>query len=121
MSHSCTIYGDPVGKPRMTKRDVWKQRPCVMRYRAWCDLARLAAFKKNSKLTLARPTTLIIKAFMPNGKQHRVGPHTVKPDLDNIGKSVMDALFANDQMVYKLDCQKLWCDGSRPRVELEWW
>lgn len=31
----------PVGKPRMTRRDKWKQRPPVMRYRMFCDEARL--------------------------------------------------------------------------------
>ena len=27
----------PIGKPRMTRADKWKQRPAVMRYRAFCD------------------------------------------------------------------------------------
>lgn len=31
----------PVGKPRMTRRDKWKQRQPVMRYRMFCDEARL--------------------------------------------------------------------------------
>ena len=31
----------PVGKPRMTRRDKRKQRPPVMRYRMFCDEARL--------------------------------------------------------------------------------
>lgn len=31
----------PIGKPRMTRADKWKKRPAVMRYRAFCDEARL--------------------------------------------------------------------------------
>lgn len=31
----------PIGKPRMTRADKWKTRPAVMRYRAFCDEARL--------------------------------------------------------------------------------
>lgn len=31
----------PIGKPRMTRADKWKQRPAVMRYRAFCDEVRL--------------------------------------------------------------------------------
>ncbi len=31
----------PVGKPRMTRSDKWKQRAPVMRYRMFCDEARL--------------------------------------------------------------------------------
>ncbi len=32
---------DVVGKPRMTQRDKWKKRPCVLRYRAFADELRL--------------------------------------------------------------------------------
>jgi hypothetical protein len=31
----------PVGNPRMTRCDKWKQRPPVMRYRMFCDEAHL--------------------------------------------------------------------------------
>lgn len=121
MSDSFIVFGNPIGKPRQTQRDKWKQRPCVLRYRAWCDLARLAAFRKNSKVTLERPTCIVVKAFFDGGKGHRVGPHTMKPDGDNVIKSCLDALFVNDEMVYKIEIQKLWCDGGRPRVEVEFW
>jgi len=114
------IYGDPLGKPRMTARDHWKQRPCVLRYRAWCDLARFAAFQKNQKIELRKPAILTVKAYLPFGKVHRAGPHTVRPDGDNILKAICDALFLNDQMVYKMSIEKLWCDGGAPRVEVEW-
>ena len=36
-----TVPGTPIGKPRMTRRDKWKERPCVMQYRSWCDMVRL--------------------------------------------------------------------------------
>ena len=32
---------DPVAKPRQTKSDKWKQRPSVMKYRAFADEFRL--------------------------------------------------------------------------------
>lgn len=113
------IYGDPVGKPRQTRRDHWQQRPCVVHYRAWADLARLTVWGANRKRTLTKPTILTVRAFFtPPHKSHRVGPHTVKCDADNILKSVMDALFHNDQFVYQARIEKLWADGSAPRVEL---
>ncbi len=31
----------PIGKPRMSRADKWKQRPAVMRYRFFCDDVRL--------------------------------------------------------------------------------
>jgi hypothetical protein len=33
-----------MGKPRKTRADKWKQREVVMRYRAFCDEARLKNF-----------------------------------------------------------------------------
>lgn len=31
---------EPVAKPRMTKKDKWAKRPCVMKYRAYKDMLR---------------------------------------------------------------------------------
>jgi len=104
----------------MTRADQWKQRPCVLRYRAWADMVRITAFGRNRKMVLAQPTSLTIRAYFDSGKTHRVGPHTVTSDIDNICKSCMDALFLNDQMVYKLEASKYWCDGGVARVEIEW-
>src|SRR3990167_9026587 len=60
--HTFTIKGEPMGKPRMTRRDKWKQRPCVLAYRSWADSAR-AAFGKTEKVVLTQPTTLSIVAY----------------------------------------------------------
>jgi len=115
------IPGNPIGKPRQTRRDKWQKRPCVVRYRSWADEARFAAFGHPlKKLRLTGPTTLRVVAYLNSGKQHRVGPHTAKPDADNIEKCVMDALFENDQMIYKSSVEKYWADGGVPRVIVEW-
>lgn len=115
-----TIYGQPVAKPRMTRRDKWKQRECVLHYRAWCDLARLVAFGNPLKKTmLSKPTVLNARFYFASGKQHRTGPHIVKPDFDNCSKALADALFHNDQMIYKSHIEKYWCDGGPPRVEVD--
>src|SRR5688572_7856631 len=93
-----TIPGLPVGQPRMTRRDKWKRRPCVMRYRAWADSARIAAG------VLPDPSKVISfdwKAFFPPpdswSKKRRaeaIGkPHRSSPDRDNIDKAILDALF----------------------------
>jgi Holliday junction resolvase RusA-like endonuclease len=120
VKRAITIYGNPIGKPRMTRADKWKQRTCVMQYRAWADVIRSLA-RTGTKITLQKPTVLTIRAFFkaPDGA-HRTGPHTHKPDFDNVEKAVADALFQNDQMIYKASVEKLWADGSQPRVEVEW-
>lgn len=115
-----TVFGNPIGKPRQTRSDKWRARPCVIAYRAWADVARMMAFRKNRKLMLVHPTELTVKAYFESGKVHRCGPHTVKADLDNVCKAVMDALFLNDQLIYRIHAEKYWCDGGRPRVVVEW-
>ena len=99
----------PVAKPRMTKRDVWAQRPAVMRYRAFCDELRLK-YKK----TLPAEVQLIFYIPMPISwsKKRRVSlfrmPHQQKPDIDNLCKSVMDALSDDDAYIHELHAMKFW-------------
>lgn len=110
------IYGQPVGKPRMTRRDKWLHRKCVTRYWAWCDLARREAFgNPRGKRTLDAPTSVSVAAFFQH--KTRRGPHLTKPDGDNILKSVCDALFMNDEMVYRKTVAKYWTAGQS-RVEI---
>ena len=86
-----------MGKPRMTQRDTWKQRPVVLRYRDYCDRIREAA--PNRALT-ADVYDVDVLAFIAMPKSwsrkkqvHHWGlMHRTKPDWDNIGKAVSDAL-----------------------------
>jgi len=110
------IYGKPIGKPRMTRKDKWAKRKCVTRYWAWCDLARDAAFRNVAKQeTLDCPTKVQVVAWFSH--KTRRGPHLLKPDGDNILKSVCDALFTNDQMIYHKQVIKQWTSGQ-DRVEV---
>ena len=50
----------------------------------------------------------------------KAGPHTQRPDADNILKAVCDALFVNDEMIYAKTIKKLWSDGAAPRMDVSW-
>ncbi len=122
---SIVVMGQPLGKPRMTRRDKWKQRPTVIRYRQWCDQIRqVAGWTK--KDNLLRPTKLTVRAYLAIPatwsalvKLHAAGmPHLHKPDIDNICKGVLDALIENDQMVYRIECEKYWDNGNGPCTEI---
>ena len=123
--YTFTIKGEPMGKPRMTRRDKWAKRKCVTDYWTWADTAR-AAFGKVDKLVLTQPTTLSIVAYfsIPESwsrykkDQAKNMPHTVKPDGDNVMKALKDALFYNDQMVVDGWYRKLYDDGRGPRIEV---
>lgn len=115
------IPGEPIGKPRQTRSDKWKERPAVMKYRAWADKAR-----ENAPPLPGQPDRLDLIAFFTipasYSKRRREGlrgmPHRVKPDVDNVVKAVMDALVEKDQCVHELRAKKRWDDGNGPRIEL---
>lgn len=120
------VHGQPVGKPRMTQRDKWMQRPCVLRYRDWCDLVRDAA-RIEAPMRLTRHVNLFVVAYLPipaawsaaNRLALQGKPHTAKPDADNLLKSISDALFENDELIWSATIQKRWADSGGPRVEIE--
>lgn len=103
-------YIVPVPKPRMVQSDRWKKRPCVLRYRAFCDQVREAGVEIGDTLdvTFALP--------MPNSwsqkkrDEHRGQPHRQRPDLDNLVKALADAVLSEDCTVHELRARKIWAD-----------
>lgn len=131
-SFHVTLLGDPIGKPRMTRADKWRRRPCVLAYRSWADKARYA-------LRAASPDALFAEGVLPAGlydvswvayvampdswsKKKKAALrgklHFGKPDRDNIDKAILDALFPDDRGVTSGALHKFWDDGLGPRIEL---
>lgn len=78
---------------------------------------------------LAGPVRLSIRFLLPRPKGHTGAhgllpsapwTHTVRPDLDKLARSTLDALtgtlFRDDSQVHDLHVAKTWCDtdGDRP-------
>lgn len=108
----------PVGKPRMTQRDVWKQRPAVMRYRQFCDDLRAAlpgyVLPGVLKLTFYLPMP---PSWSADKRRSHIGaPHEQKPDIDNLCKAFMDA-FGPDAHVHELHATKYWSETGA--IDLE--
>jgi len=116
-----TIQIAPMGKPRMTKRDKWQKRDCVMRYRAYADFIRLYA-KIPGWFTgevswiayLPIPKSWSKKKILAMAGQ----AHEQTPDRDNIDKGILDALLKNDSCIHAGVMLKLRDDGNGPRIEL---
>lgn len=114
-----TIPGPPMGKPRMTRSDRWKQRDCVLRYRAWADLARMCAKSAGCPIDALAVARLEIVAYFapPSDKQARIGkPHRQTPDIDNVAKAFSDAVFKRDEGLYDVAAKKYWAQVSRLEV-----
>lgn len=98
----------PVPKPRMTQRDKWQKRACVLRYRAFKDQVRLRRVKLTPackvifRLPFPRSWPEDIQAQL-DGK-----PHKCRPDLDNLVKALLDSLFAEDSHVWEIQAEKRW-------------
>jgi Holliday junction resolvase RusA-like endonuclease len=99
----------PMGKPRMTRADKWKQRPEVMRYRAFCDHVRLLGVvlpESNSHETIDIPKP---KSRSKKKRAEKDGkPQQSKPDKHNLEKALMDALFTDDSHIWDSRVTKLW-------------
>jgi Holliday junction resolvase RusA-like endonuclease len=117
-----TVPGPPTGKPRMTRGDRWKKRPCVLRYWAWADLARMCAKAAGCPTDSKQIASLSWVAYFapPESKQDRLGKlHQQKPDRDNVDKALLDALFTDDSGIAKGTLEKRWAKVSRLEVTVE--
>jgi len=112
-----------VAKPRMTRSDRWKKRPCVVRYWEFADKLRAAAAAEDFKLGdiihmefhIAMP-----KSWSKKKKKEMIGqPHQLpkRMDIDNLQKSVYDILRpADDGMIYDVQARKVWSD--KPMIKI---
>ncbi len=118
------VKGIPVPKPRMTQRDKWQKRNCVMAYRAWADRLRTEATGSPKKYLDGSYNRISVFVFLPippsysRAKRLRMQgtPHDKRPDADNILKAVLDALFENDSVVYQVEIAKYW--SVEPEIEI---
>lgn len=106
----------PVAKPRATQRDKFKPSAAVLRYRAFCDEARLrmgALDLVGKAITwhIAMPRSWSMKQ-----RKAMVGtPHLQTPDVSNLLKALEDALYSkrytgrDDKVIWHTgELKKLW-------------
>lgn len=120
------VAGPPMGKPRMTQRDKWKQRDCVRRYRAWADHFRACIAEQVGQLPDVETVDSVSwtayftppKSWSEKRKLESIGQqHRVKPDRDNIDKAVLDIMFKKDQAIATGTIKKRW--GTKPMIMIE--
>jgi len=108
----------PMGKPRMTRADRWKKRPEVMRYRAFCDEVRL---HRVSLPESGFHVTFVIPMPQSWSQKKRLQfcgqPHQAKPDMDNLIKALMDAIYEDDAHIWDGRVTKRW--GEKGLIIIE--
>lgn len=120
-----TVPGVAVGKPTMTHIDVWKKRPCVLRYRDYCDRIRAAAPPLDALDVYAIEIHFFIALPASYSKKEKVRllgkMHRVKFDWDNGSKAVCDAIFKQDSSIGDGRACKWWCAAGDERTEITLW
>lgn len=125
MKHDYRFYvaGDPISCPRMTRADVWKKRPAVLRYREYADRIRAATGGaplqdldvQHMKIFFyfAPPASMSAKKKREcAGKLMRV-----RPDIDNLVKGVLDAMFSLDSSIASIEAVKRYvAEGTEPHT-----
>ena len=107
-----TIYNiTPVAKPRMTQSDRWQKRPATAKYWTFKDEVRKLGVQvpvSGAHIIFNMP---IAKSRTKKEKTGMLGqPHQLKPDIDNLLKALLDAIYDEDQCVWDLRVTKRWAE-----------
>lgn len=101
----------PVAKPRMTRSDKWNKRSVVMRYRAFCDDIRArncTVPESGAHITFHIPMP---KSWSNKKRAEMHGkPHQQTPDVDNLTKALLDAIYTDDSGVWDMRTTKRWSE-----------
>lgn len=108
----------PVPKPRMTQRDRWRRgRPAVERYwafKAEVQLRKVEVPESGAHITFHLPMP---RSWTKTKRDAMRGkPHRQKPDKDNLEKALLDALYADDSVVWDSRVTKRWADDGAIEV-----
>lgn len=114
-----TVHYQPMGAPRMTRRDKWAKRPVVQRYHELCDAIRAVVGEQPVPDQVHCRFWIEMPESWSEKKKRDMSnlPHQQVPDVDNLQKAVLDALWENDGAIWKCSQEKYWT-RSEPRIEI---
>ncbi|MCK5612030.1 RusA family crossover junction endodeoxyribonuclease [Candidatus Pacearchaeota archaeon] len=107
----------PVPKCRMTRSDKWKKREIVLRYFAFKNEIKTAGVK------IKCPAKITFQIEMPKSWSkkkklaHDGKPHLQTPDIDNLLKGLLDAVYKEDSHIWSVWAIKKW--SYFPQIEIE--
>ena len=108
----------PVPKPRMTRADKWKKRPATARYWAYKDEVKLRGVNvpvSGTHITFVMPMPT---SWSKKKKAAHLGEaHQQKPDVDNLTKALLDAIYDDDAHIWDIRTTKIWGEVGRVIIE----
>jgi len=107
---------DPVTKPRMTRSDVWKKRPAVVKYHQFKDDLRPYQIKLEPELEIEFELPMPKSWSKKKQAEMNGKPHQQTPDIDNLVKSLFDAVVDNDSYIYSFRATKRWAKYGSIRI-----
>lgn len=108
----------PIPKPRMTRADRWRKRPCVLKYFAFKDRTRELGIIIPECYTHIVFGLPMPKSWSKKKRKEMCGkPHQQRPDKDNLEKALLDAVYDEDCRVWDSRTTKLWAEEGYIKVE----
>ena len=108
----------PMAKPRMTRADKWKQRDCVLRYRAYKDELRLRNVQVPEGGVRITFTIPMPASWSKKKRAEMTGrAHQQRPDIDNLHKGLLDAVLKEDCRVWCHWIRKVWGESGGITIE----
>ena len=109
-----------MGKPRMTQRDKWLNPPRLPITRSRLVKQGIEAYALMLNFVLKDEVNVIFVMPMPSSWSNKKRltmngkPHQIKPDIDNMLKSVFDVLCPQgDQSIHSVVAKKIWGDEGK--------
>jgi len=107
----------PMRKPRMTQRDKWHKRKATSDYwafKAEVKLKRVIVPESGSHVTFVMPMP---KSWSKKKKAEMKGePHQQTPDIDNLTKALLDAIYDDDSGIWDIRTTKIWGDTGQIKI-----
>lgn len=114
---SRTYQIEPVPAPRQVRSDTWRPSPAVVRYRQFKDeVRRLGIQVPEAGATIVFYLTMPPSWSQKKRREMAGRPHQQKPDVDNLLKALLDAIFENDCQVWDIRAIKFWSPEGMIKV-----
>ena len=101
----------PMGKPRITARG--KYGPVAKRYYEYAEKIRtlnVVIPEHGAEIQFFIPMPVSWSKKKKRDLRHR--PHQQTPDIDNLLKAVLDAVYKDDKVVWSIKAEKYWANNG---------